>query len=159
MGNDLQPSQRQTEQRITIMLWGSLMGFLLVVLSIITSQRLFLWLGIATWIASVLTGAILRVIAIVQRKRQQARTGKDIPMDNEPQSIQSENLYRRRKRLIIGMMSASLIVAFIFSTWAVSYHVALFWWLTGAAWAAFIVLTVMRDRQKEVRKKEQQIST
>ncbi len=73
-------------------------------------------------------------------------------MGNKPQSIQSENLDRRQKRLIIGMMLASLLVAFIFSTWAVSYHVALFWWLAGAAWVAFVTMTIISDRQKKTRK-------
>lgn len=69
--NELQPPDRKAEQRITLMLWGSLTGFFLAIVNVITSQRLFLWLGMAAWFASVLVAAILKTMAMIQRKKQQ----------------------------------------------------------------------------------------
>lgn len=73
VGNELCPPNRKAEQRTNLMFWGSLAGFLLLVISVITSQRLFLWLGMATWYASVLVAAGLKAMAMMQRKKQQAR--------------------------------------------------------------------------------------
>ena len=66
---DVELSRQRTNRRITIMFYGSLIGFFFLILSFLVSLRLFLWLGFIAWSASILIAAFLRAVAILQRKR------------------------------------------------------------------------------------------
>jgi cobalamin biosynthesis protein CobD/CbiB len=75
-------------------------------------------------------------------------------MRKEQQGLQNDDFYKRRIRLVGGMMWMCMVIAFIFYIWAASYHIAVFWWIAGTAWTSFGILGIKVVPQ--VKKKRQQ---